>query len=173
MQKNKLHVIQGDITQYKVDAIVNAANPQLSAGTGVCGAIHKAAGPQLLTECLSLQGCPTGDAKITKGYHLPARYVIHTVGPVWHGGNQNEAVLLASCYQKTLTLAVKNGIKTIAFPAISCGIYGYPLQEATAIAVKECNHFLMKHSELEAIYFICFDQPTYDAYQGQIEGLVF
>lgn len=169
--KAVLKVIQGDITQLKVDAIVNAANASLLGGGGIDGAIHHAAGPQLLEECKTLGGCSTGQAKLTKGYDLPADYIIHAVGPVWRGGSKGEPQLLASCYENSLKLALENGIKTIAFPAISCGIYGYPLSQAVNIAVKETANFLELHAEIETVYFVCFDEPVFDAYQQAIRIL--
>jgi O-acetyl-ADP-ribose deacetylase (regulator of RNase III) len=166
----QLQVILGDITQCKVDAIVNAANTALGDGAGVNGAIQRAAGPGLLKECLTLSGCPTGQAKITKGYQLPAKFVIHAVGPVWHGGNSGEPALLASCYQTSLNLAMQNHVTTIAFPAISCGIFGYPLHLACQIAVSETAKFVKQHDNL-AVYFVCFDQTTYDAYTQALSNL--
>ena len=162
--ENRASVIQDDITQLQVDAIVNAANSTLLGGGGVDGAIHRAAGPELLEECRKLHGCDTGQAKITKGYHLTAKWVIHTVGPVWEGGNSGEDELLAQCYRNSLALAVQNGIKTIAFPAISTGAYGFPLHRATKIAVSEVNKFLQSNDSLEQVIFVCFGQNAYNSY---------
>lgn len=162
--ENRASVIQDDITQLQVDAIVNAANNSLLGGGGVDGAIHRAAGPELLEECRKLHGCDTGQAKITKGYHLTAKWVIHTVGPVWEGGNSGEDELLAQCYRNSLALAVQNGIKTIAFPAISTGAYGFPLHRATKIAVSEVNKFLQGNDSLEQVIFVCFGQNAYNSY---------
>ncbi|AFY35494.1 O-acetyl-ADP-ribose deacetylase [Calothrix sp. PCC 7507] len=157
-------VIQGDITQLQIDAIVNAANEELMPGGGVCGAIHRAAGPSLWEECRQLKGCKTGEAKITKGYNLPAQWVIHTVGPVWEGGSYGEDELLASCYRRSLALAEKHQIKAIAFPAISTGVFGFPVERATKIAVAEVNKFLHSHNSVEQVIFVCFGQNTYDYY---------
>lgn len=168
---NKLKIIQGDITELQVDAIVNAANEALLAGAGVCGAIHRAAGPKLQEEALSVGGCPTGEARITKGYELPAKYVIHAVGPVWYGGHQDEPRLLASCYTQSLNLAVKQQLKTIAFPAISCGIFGYPIDQAATIAVNTVAEFLKTHNEIDTVYLVCFDKTIYDAYQHALSAL--
>src|SRR5262249_1227896 len=160
-----IELIQGDITSLKVDAIVNAANESLLGGGGVDGAIHRAAGPGLLIECRTLGGCPTGEARITRGYKLPARHVIHTVGPVWNGGGQGEPEILASCYRSGLKLAVDNGVRSIAFPAISCGIYGYPPDKASEIAVSEAREFLRSTSDIDRIVFVCFENQVYEAYQ--------
>ena len=161
---DKIEVHQGDIIQLKVDAIVNAANTTLLGGGGVDGAIHRAAGLELLEECKALNGCKTGEAKITKGYELPAKYVIHTVGPVWSGGYHNEPELLADCYKNCLQLAVENKVETIAFPAISTGVYRFPIEKATAIAVEETKKFLEKNDDLDKVVFVCFGDEIYDAY---------
>jgi O-acetyl-ADP-ribose deacetylase len=160
-----LSIHRGDITKLHVDAIVNAANSSLLGGGGVDGAIHRAAGPDLVFECRMLGGCPTGEARITGGYRLPARHVIHTVGPVWRGGGHGEAELLASCYRNSLALAVKHDIHTIAFPAISCGIYGYPIDDAARIAVSETERFVSEQSSIESVTFVCFDDDVAREYQ--------
>jgi len=165
IDSKKIKLYQGDITQLNTDAIVNAANRTLLGGGGVDGAIHRTARKQLLEECRTLNGCETGDAKITKGYNLPARFVIHTVGPVWNGGKYNEAEKLASCYRRSLEVAAENGLKTIAFPNISTGVYGYPKNEAAQIAVHEIHRFLEKYSEIEEVIFCVFDNENFEIYQ--------
>jgi O-acetyl-ADP-ribose deacetylase (regulator of RNase III) len=169
--RDRLEALQANIVTLELDAIVNAANTTLLGGGGVDGAIHRAAGPELLAECRTLGGCPTGEARITKGYRLPAKHVIHTVGPVWHGGRQREPELLASCYRTSLALAIQHGIKTIGFPAISCGAYGYPLAEAVTIAVRECANVLAVAHGVEKIVFACFDQKMSDLYRAEIDKL--
>jgi O-acetyl-ADP-ribose deacetylase (regulator of RNase III) len=162
----RIEVIAGDITKLVVDAIVNAANSSLLGGGGVDGAIHRAAGPELLAECRTLGGCPAGEARITKGYRLPARFVIHTVGPVWHGGTAGEPELLARCYRNSLALAVENGVRSIAFPAISTGVYGYPKDRACAVAVGETRRFVAGDTGLDRIVFACFDEATATLYRN-------
>ena len=165
---SKLEARLGNIVTLEVDAIVNAANTTLLGGGGVDGAIHRAAGPELLEECRAIGGCPTGEARITRGYRLPARHVIHTVGPVYRGGRHREPELLASCYRSSFELARQNQLRTIAFPAISCGAYRYPVDEAIAIAVRECADAAARNPQLEKIVFACFDQRMLDAYNGEL-----
>ena len=167
----RLQTVLGDITKQSVDAIVNAANCSRLGGGGVDGAIHRAAGPELLAECRTLHGCETGQAKITKGYRLPAKHVIHTPGPVWHGGNNGEAELLASCYRSCLTLASENGCKTVDFPSISTGVYHFPLDKAAAIASKTIKEYLDAHPEIERVRMVCFDERTKAAYDSAIAAL--
>jgi O-acetyl-ADP-ribose deacetylase (regulator of RNase III) len=164
-----IELFKGDITTLKVDAIVNAANTSLLGGGGVDGAIHRAAGSELLSECRTLNGCNTGDAKITKGYNLKAKYVIHTVGPVWRGGNDNEDELLESCYRRSLEVAVENQIKSIAFPNISTGVYGFPKNRAAEIAINAVKLFMNKPTSLERIIFAVFDQENYQLYAKHIQ----
>jgi len=167
---NRIELIQGDITKLAVDAIVNAANSSLLGGGGVDGAIHRAAGPQLLEECRTLNGCSTGDAKITRGYRLPAKYVIHAVGPRYRDGRHGEAELLASAYRRSLEIALEHGVKSIAFPNISTGIYGYPKEEAAEIAIREVTNFLEKHPEIEKVIFVTFDTENYRIYREKLGG---
>ena len=169
--REKLEARQVNIVTLPVDAIVNAANMTLLGGGGVVGAIHRAAGPQLLYECRRLNGCPTGQAKITQGYRLPARHVIHTVGPVWNGGRRGEPELLASCYRESLKLASAHQLKSIAFPAISCGAYGYPLDAAVKIAVRECAQFVARETAFDKITFACFDAAILAAYEAELARL--
>ncbi len=163
--KDRIAIVEGDITKQKVDAIVNAANESLLGGGGVDGAIHRAAGPELLEECRKIGGCPTGEARVTKGYNLPAKWVIHTVGPIWRGGNNREDELLASCYQNSLKAAVETGAKTVAFPSISTGAYGFPLDRATKIALNETKKFLEKDTSIEKVVFVCFGKQAFDTYK--------
>jgi O-acetyl-ADP-ribose deacetylase len=167
----KIEIIKGDITTLKIDAIVNAANTTLLGGGGVDGAIHHAAGPGLLHECENLHGCATGDAKITKGYKLPAKFVIHTVGPVWNGGKYKENELLESCYYRCLTLAVENNIKTIAFPSISTGAYRFPIEQASSIAINTVTKFLKINSSIEKIFFVCFCENDFSVYQDKLSQI--
>lgn len=163
-----IEIVKGDITKLKVDAIVNAANNSLLGGGGVDGAIHRAAGSLLLEECRKLNGCKTGEAKITKGYNLPAKFVIHTVGPVWNGGGDSEDKLLENCYKNSLTLAVKYNIKAIAFPAISTGAYGFPHNRAANVAIQTVLDFTSKNRLIEKVIFVCFDDKTFDIYHNEL-----
>lgn len=171
MVLNRVAVIEGDITKQQVDAIVNAANNSLLGGGGVDGAIHRAAGAELYQECKKLNGCETGDAKITKGYKLPAKWVIHTVGPVWSGGNHREDELLASCYRRCLELAEQHNIRTIAFPAISTGVYAFPLERSAKIAVTEIGSFLERNTSVEQVILVCFSKSAYDCYLRVIKEI--
>ena len=169
--KTRIEIVQGDITKQAVDAIANAANTTLLGGGGVDGAIHRAAGPELLKECRTLGGCETGEAKITKGYRLPAKYVLHTPGPVWHGGKNCEDELLASCYLSCLQLASEHGCKTVAFPSISTGVYHFPLDRAAKIAVGTIAVYLETHPEIELARMVCFDARTKEAYEAALAAL--
>ena len=169
----RITVVQGDITRQEVDAIVNAANESLRGGGGVDGAIHRAAGPELLEECKEIGGCPTGEARITKGYRLPARYVIHTVGPVWHGGDRGEPEKLAACYRNSLKLAAENGARTVAFPGISTGVYGYPLEDATRLAMTTVRECLAGLPAIEEVRFVTFGDPATEVAErtlAELEG---
>ena len=166
---SRIEIIQGDITKQAVDAIVNAANCSLLGGGGVDGAIHRAAGPELLAECRTLHGCETGKAKITRGYRLPAKYVIHTPGPVWHGGTHREDELLASCYRSCLALADENGCKTVDFPSISTGVYSFPVERAAGIAIRTIGEFLADHPAIERVRMVCFDGRTRAAYEAALQ----
>ncbi len=167
-----IKLIQGDITQQtNVDAIVNAANRSLLGGGGVDGAIHRAAGPELLKECRTLNGCDTGDAKMTGAYNLPCKYVIHTVGPIWHGGGHGEAGKLVSCYQRSLEVAAENGVRSIAFPSISTGVYHFPIDQAARLAVTTVQKFLKEHPDtFDLVEWVLFDRHTYDAYEKALNG---
>ena len=169
MDKQRIELVKGDITSLEADAIVNAANKSLLGGGGVDGAIHKAAGPDLLAECKTLNGCETGQSKITGGYRLKAKYIIHTVGPVWYGGLNDETILLASCYQTSLALAKENKIKTIAFPGISTGVYRFPKDLAALIAVNETRRFLSKNSFPERVIFVAYNDDNYETYRKLLD----
>ena len=166
---SRIEIIQGDITKQAVDAIVNAANCSLLGGGGVDGAIHRAAGPELLAECRTLHGCETGKAKITRGYRLPAKYVIHTPGPVWRGGTHREDELLASCYRCSLELAAENDCKTVDFPSISTGVYSFPVDRAAGIAIRTIGAFLADHPAVERVRMVCFDSRTRAAYEAALK----
>jgi O-acetyl-ADP-ribose deacetylase (regulator of RNase III) len=164
----QIELVKGDITKMEVDAIVNAANKSLLGGGGVDGAIHRAAGPELLEECRALNGCETGEAKITRSYLLPSKYVIHTVGPVWHGGEHNETELLANCYKNSLQIAIKKKLSTIAFPNISTGVYRFPKTMAAGIAIRTVNKFLKENKIPQTVFFVCFDEENYDIYKEKL-----
>jgi len=164
-----IEIIEGDITKLDVDVVVNAANSSLLGGGGVDGAIHRAAGPRLLEDCRKLGGCPTGEARITEGYGLPARFIVHAVGPVWRGGGRGEAELLASCYRNSLVLAEERGASSIAFPAISCGVYGYPVDRAARIALREVREFVKQPRTLHRVLLVCFGEETLRAYRKAAE----
>lgn len=168
----RIVLVQGDITGVSADAIVNAAAPSLLGGGGVDGRIHRVAGPELLEECRPLGGCPTGSAKITRAYRLPARHVIHTVGPVYRDGCRGEPALLAGCYRSSLRLAIENGCRSIAFPAVSCGAFGYPIEEAARIALCETVAFLRRHAELERVIFVLYGESDYEVYQRLYRELI-
>ena len=166
----RLVLVQGDITRQKVDAIVNAANSSLLGGGGVDGAIHWAAGPELLEECRTLGGCPTGEARITRGYRLPAHWVIHTVGPIWRGGRQGEDAVLAQCYRSCFALVEQHALRTVAFPSISTGAYGFPVERAAPIAVAEMRAFLERDSVVERVVVVAYDRRTYQVYRSVLKG---
>jgi O-acetyl-ADP-ribose deacetylase (regulator of RNase III) len=168
---SRIDLQEGDITKFNVDAIVNAANESLLGGGGVDGAIHRAAGPELLAECRTLGGCQTGDARITKGYRLPARFVVHTPGPVWRGGKRGEAELLASCHRRSLELASQHGARTVAFPAISCGVYGYPIEQAARVALATVAAYLSAHAEIERVTLVLFGRAAFEAFERVREEL--
>ncbi|HUK49992.1 MAG TPA: O-acetyl-ADP-ribose deacetylase, partial [Terriglobales bacterium] len=164
-----IELVLGDITQQRVDAIVNAANSSLLGGGGVDGAIHRAAGPKLLEECRGMGGCPTGEARITRGYRLPAKFVIHTVGPIWRGGDADEDELLRACYRNSLSLAEDNGVNSIAFPSISTGAYGFPIERASRIAVSTVREFLSKSKIISSAAFVCFSKSDFEIYKKLLE----
>ncbi|MFH1480775.1 MAG: O-acetyl-ADP-ribose deacetylase [Pseudomonadota bacterium] len=163
--EERVQIVEGDITKQEVDAIVNAANNSLLGGGGVDGAIHRAAGPELLEETRKIGGCPTGETRVSKGYRLPAKYVIHTVGPIWNGGHKNEDRLLVNCYKNSFKAAQELGVRTIAFPSISTGAYGFPLEQATEIALKETKTFLEANKDMVKVVFVCFGEKAYHTYQ--------
>lgn len=169
---NRIAIVEGDITRQPVEAIVNAANSTLLGGGGVDGAIHRVAGPELLAECRTLGGCPTGQAKITKGYRLPAKWVIHTVGPVWYGGHDGEDELLASCYRRCFALVGLHSIRSVAFPSISTGAYGFPMDRAARIALTETKKFLERNAEVEKVVLVCFGQPALDRHQAAAKEIL-
>lgn len=169
--KDRIEIVESDITKMEVDAIVNAANSSLLGGGGVDGAIHRAAGPQLLEETRKIGGCPTGEARVSRGYKLPAKWIIHTVGPVWSGGDRGEDILLSNCYKNSLEAAVEIGAETIAFPSISTGVYRFPLERATNIALKEAVAFLSKDKSIKKIIFVCFGNKAYTTYQDTIKTI--
>ena|SRR5256885_9737385 len=170
--RSRIEVVEGDITQQKVDALVNAANTTLLGGGGVDGAIHRAAGPELLEECRTLGGCPTGQAKITSAYNLPAKWVIHTVGPVWRDGNHDEDELLANCYRNALAFGEERGIRTMAFPSISTGAYGFPMERAARIAVTEIKGFLERTASVEKVFLVCFGKNAFDIHAKTVRHLI-
>jgi len=176
INKTQLALVQGDITEQRTDAIVNAANSSLLGGGGVDGAIHRAGGRKILEECMKIRekqgGCPTGEAVITTGGNLQARYVIHTVGPIWRGGSHDEPKLLANCYSNSLNLAVENGLETLSFPSISTGIYGYPVEKASLVALKTVIDFLKKDDSLKEVVFVLYDQMTYQGHENALEELI-
>lgn len=172
VNQTRIEIVQGDITKEHVDAIVNAANARLAGGGGVDGAIHRAGGPAIMAECRTLGGCDTGDAKITTGGNLPAKHVIHAVGPVYHGGAQGEAELLASCYRRSLEVAVENGLKSIAFAAISCGIYGYPIPDAARIALTTVKTFVESHPQIEVVRFVLFSDDVLKIFRAAAEEVL-
>lgn len=169
--KHRINIVQGDITRLSVDAIVNAANAQLAGGGGVDGAIHRAAGPELMKACRAIGGCPTGDIRVTPGFNLPCKFVFHAVGPIWQGGNHNEPELLQNCYHQALKVAAEKELSSIAFPAISCGVYGYPLNEATKIALTAVHEWLKTHSQPEQVTFVLFDGPLLEIYRQKAKAL--
>ncbi|MBU8893945.1 MAG: O-acetyl-ADP-ribose deacetylase [Bacteroidales bacterium] len=164
----QIELVKGDITKMEVEAIVNAANKSLLGGGGVDGAIHRASGPELLDECRALNGCETGEAKITRSYNLPAKYIIHTVGPVWNGGTKNEPQLLTNCYKNSLQIALDKKLATVAFPNISTGVYGFPKEMAADIAIRTVNNFLNQSKKIKSVYFVCFDEENYNLYKEKL-----